>query len=275
MKIVKRIALAAGLLLSLQSFAEIRETATMADVAKAITPGTLVVFDLDNTVLEASQTLGTDQFFSYLVARGKAAGLNAQDAKNLALELSTPIQPVTSVRLVENLTRDLVQALQENDYTTIALTARPGAWADGTLHQVESLGINFSITAPRISRNDLSDSSGGLYRDGVIFLAPGYEKGPTLMKFIERAGLKPEKIVFIDDKKSNVESVDAALTAAGIPNIEFRYGAADRRVANFSSEIAEFQYDYFMQYHTFISDADAEQLIFAARMRDALAPDRE
>ena len=127
MNIVKKITLATVLLLSLQSFAEIRETRTMADVAKSITPGALVVFDLDNTVLEAAQTLGTDQFFSYLVTRGKDAGLNGQDAKELALELATPIQPVTSVRLVENLTRDLVQALQENKFTTVALTARPRA----------------------------------------------------------------------------------------------------------------------------------------------------
>ncbi len=78
------------------------------------------------------------------------------------------------------------------------------------------------------------------------------------MNFINASKLDPKKIVFIDDKPNNVKSVDAALNAAGIENIEFRYGAADERVRNFDSKIASFEYHYFLLHKVFISDEKAK-----------------
>lgn len=248
-------------LISSQSIAKIQEALSMQEIAKHITPGTLVIFDLDNTVLEANQTLGTDQFFSFLVKKAEASGSQGQAAIDLALLQAGAIQPVTKVRLVEKMTRDFIQGLQAQSYTVFALTARPPEWATGTLKQVTSLGIDFSKTAPLLLTNNSDQTQNGLYKHGVFFLPPGSAKGSTLINFLNNSGQKPEKIIFIDDKISNVQSVDTALTAAGIPNLEFRYGAADIRVKNFDPNLANFEYNYFLRFNIFLDDQMAQWMI--------------
>ena len=254
MKLFKKLAVLTSLLISFQSFAVIREALSMQEVAKFITPGTLVIFDLDNTVLEATQTLGTDQFFGFLVKKAVASGMDEKAAKELALKQSRSIQPVTRVRLVEKETREFIQDLQAQNYPVMALTARPPSWVTGTLKQVASLGINFAKTAPLVLTNNSDHTENGLYNHGVFFLPAGSEKGATLINFLNENGQRPERIIFIDDKLANVQSVDKALTAAGITNLEFRYGAADVRVKNFNPDLANFEYNYFLKFNMFLDD---------------------
>ena len=60
--------------LAAQSVAEIRVTNDMAVIEQEIVPGTLLVFDLDNTVIEGIETVACDQWYDYypkgLVAQG-------------------------------------------------------------------------------------------------------------------------------------------------------------------------------------------------------------
>ena len=243
------------------AFAEIREAKAMSEVFSSVTQGSIVVFDLDNTVLEAKQTLGTDQFFSYLVKKAEEAGLRGQEAKDLALLQAALIQPRSTVRLVEESTLGFLKSLHEKNVTVFALTARPFAWAEGTLNQLASLQVDFTKTAPRIpieSNRNLKELN---YQGGVIFLQPGQDKGNTLLKFLKVSRQNPEKIIFIDDKLHNVESVDTALRAAGIENVEFRYGAADERVKNFDSQLANFEFHYFLLHKVFLNDEEARNLL--------------
>lgn len=261
MKNFKMLALLISILTSLQSFAEIKEARSMHEVAGYITPGALVIFDLDNTVLEAVQTLGTDQFFTFLVKKAEAQGLQGHFAKQKALELATPIQPVSRVRLVEGITKNFIRELQTRNYTVMALTARPASWTEGTLKQVTSLGIDFTRTAPPLSSGRFAGTPSGQYAGGVLFLPAGLEKGPTLLQFLHDRNLHPTQIIFVDDKLTNVQSVDASLTEARIPAIAIRYGAADLRVKNFDKDLAAFEYDYFLNTGVFLSDDDAYRML--------------
>lgn len=244
------------LLTSFSTFAEIRETSSMNDITSLLTPGTIIIFDLDNTVLEAQQTLGTDQFFSFLVKKAESNGLSNAAAKDWALEQSFSIQPLTEVRAVEKVTPHLIEQLQRENYTIFALTARPVAWAMGTLGQVSSLGINFSLTAPQASDTFLKQM-----KNGIFFLPPKAEKGPTLVNFLKENNLHPQQVIFIDDKLANVQSVEAALQAENIPHIELRYRAADARVQSFNTDIAEFEYNYYLKNKVFISDEVAAEMM--------------
>ncbi len=126
----------------------IKEITSMRQMLPALEPESVVIFDLDNTTMEAVQTLGTDQFFTFLVHKGLADGLNEQGAKDRALEQSGVVQPISRVRAVEDTTPAFIDDLQVAGHSVFALTARPFAWALGTTAQVASLGIDFSLTAP-------------------------------------------------------------------------------------------------------------------------------
>jgi hypothetical protein len=213
----------------------IREIASFREALSALTASSMIIIDLDNTTFEATQMLGSDQFFSYLVRRGVADGLTEREAKARALEQSRPIQPVSPVRAVEAVTPGLIAELQARNFPVFALTARPFAWVLGTTAQVASLGIDFSRTTPTLQ----ADLREGRMRQGIFFLADGVDKGTALIGLLHSWNLRPAHVVFIDDKLSNVQSVSRSLAEADIPHTTFRLGAADARVAAFDERIAE------------------------------------
>lgn len=260
MKFIQGFVLTLSLLTGLHSFAEIKEVRSMREVAENIKPGDVIVFDLDNTVFQATQTLGTDQFFSYLVEKAKAQGANEVQAKAWALQQSGIIQPVTEVTAVEVNTPYFINALQTKQFITFALTARPPVWRTGTLRQVKSLGVDFKRTAPRLSAYETNRLQLSQYAEGVLFLPPGTEKGAAVLEFLRGAGQRPNRVLFVDDKKNNVESVDRALMEARIPVMAFRYGAADTRVQSFDAKIAETELNYFLKTGIFLSDEAARTL---------------
>ena len=142
----------------------------------------------------------------------------------------------------------------------MALTARSLDVADRTVAQLGQVGISFVKAV--VAEGDLTLPAGpGVktetrFHQGVLF-ANGNDKGKVLLAFLALAGVKPAKIVFVDDKKKNVDKVDRALTDAKIPNVEFRYGAADARVKAFDGALADIQY-YYLQH--VLGDDDAKAL---------------
>lgn len=76
--------------------AEIRESLTMAAVDSLATPGTLVVFDIDNTLIEPTVTLGSDQWFYWYVAELEAAGRTARRAVDEANDVWNRVQSAIS-----------------------------------------------------------------------------------------------------------------------------------------------------------------------------------
>ena len=242
------------------SFASARvvEIKSMAEVVPHINSRTFLVFDLDNTVLEPVQMLGSDQNFSFWVEQGLKRGLTNEQAKDRAIQLASFVQPYSNVRSVKGRTPRFIATIQRTGLPVIALTARPGNWARGTLSQVASLNIDFRVAAPKLQNNRLKN---GDFLNGVYFLAKGSDKGQALIEFMKEAGLNPERILFIDDKAHNVEAVERALEKTPLEHISFRYGAADPRVAAFNPVIAEIQWREYLKTGRFLSDEEAADLI--------------
>lgn len=238
--------------------AEIRETSSMAEALSYAGPNTLVVLDLDNTVMETAQMLGSDPFFGLLVDAAHGLGIQGDDAIQWALERNGLVQPESRVRPVEAQTPEWIQELQARGVRVMGLTSRPGLWAHRTIRQVESLGISLRVTAPIIESSALPS---GQMQEGIFFLNPGKAKGPAMIEFLHLLGSSPESIVFVDDKASHTKSMEAALSSSTIPHTSFRYGAADERVRAFNPEIARCQWNLFLGSQVFVSDQDALEAI--------------
>jgi len=243
-----------ALLIAFMARAEIREAPSMVDALADIRPGDVVVFDIDNTLLETPQVLGSDQWYTANVAALVKSGLSEDQAGAIALKQWDQVQRITRVRTVEKITPHLVRSLQRLGVMTFALTARPVQLIETTLQQLDSQGIYFSSHGYRFHpAPDLR------LRHGIIFIGINYYKGPVLNQFFAAQGLKPRRVIFIDDKIANVQSVESALAAAGIPSLEFRYGAADHEVQAYRADLAEVEWTYFLRHGGLISDTQAAQ----------------
>ena len=93
----------------------------------------------------------------------------------------------------------------------------------------------------------------------LAIAARGEPRDEMLVRLLAHRRVKGRwaRILFVDDKQSNVESVELWLGKAGIPHQSFRYGAADPRVKSFQRGLAEVQLAYF---GTILSDAVASQI---------------
>jgi hypothetical protein len=237
------------------SAAEVRELPTMAQAVATADRHTLVIFDLDNTVLEAKQMLGSDQFFGYLMELAKKRGLDENAAKEWSLSKAGYVQPRTGVQAVEAITPALIQSLQKRGIFVMALTARPAGWADSTLKQVASLGVDFRATAPRLISAPME--SAGHFVNGVFFLTKKSNKGAAMLEILKQTSTSVNRVLFIDDKTSNIESVEKALAQTSIAHLSIRYSAADAKVANFRADIAQCEWQEYFAGHGFITDAQA------------------
>lgn len=226
------------LLLALPAAAELREIASIKEIQPKLEPGTLVVFDVDNTLLQPAGNLGSDQWYDYLIkaiARDDAKLTPEQAEAKAGAVWSRTLAAVTPVP-VEGLEPAFVAAIQKRGLKVMALTAREPGHAEVTFKQLKAAGYDLAANAPYGKEYRRKD--GGLYSRGVYLAGEG-DKGVFLAGFLKAAGLKPKAVVFVDDKLHHAKAVDAALAAAGIPVAAFRYGGADAKVAAFHSVTAE------------------------------------
>lgn len=237
---------------STSAFADIREVQSMKEALAIVTTGDVVVFDIDNTISEPAQTLGSDQWYSYLVDKYKKSGLSEDQAIDQAIQEWIEVQLFTKARPVEAVTPGLIAGLQARNVMTIALTARPVELKDSTVDQLKSIDVNFQSYGLNFS--DAIDVQ--LYK-GVLFVGPKRNKGLVLEKFFEAVKVKPKRLIFVDDKVKHVKNMEEVFAKKGFANINFRYGAADATVAAFQSELADYQWSFFQDTGGLLSDEDA------------------
>lgn len=241
---------------ALNGIADIKQVKTMEEALAPVDAETLLILDLDNTIMETTQTLGSDQWFEHhvhkIISDLVKAGQTEEEAKKQGLKIALSewkqIQRVTSMQLVEPVTAKLIQQKQER-IKVIGLTARPVDLAPTTRNQLQSMGVDLS-RSPVVAQDIVIQNAGEVdyiakFEKGILF-SGNNKKGEMLVKFFQLARLSPKKIIFVDDKQRNVDSVEKSLNElGGVSHTSMRYGAADDKVASFDSKIAGVQFFYF------------------------------
>jgi len=240
------------------SFGEIREIKLMSEAVAEVDEATLLIFDIDNTLLKPAQTLGADQWYDHLVKQYMATGYSESAAIDKAIAMWTAVQKATKVVAVEAVTPDLISKEQQRGIKAMALTARPLDLIDATNRQLKSIGVDFTrtpfLTKPlSLKANDLAK-----FTDGVLFVGPKNNKGKVLKQLFETTKKMPKHIVFVDDKVKHVRNVEDAMKDLPLKYIGFRYGATDEEVAGFKPAIADVQLRFF---GNILDDASAAAII--------------
>ncbi len=185
--------------IALPLFSQIIETAHFSEIVQYIEEDTLVLLDIDDTLLIPVQTLGTDVWFC---DRLKACGSLDQ-----ALAEWEAIRQLTKVKIVEEGTAEIIADLQNKNIPVMCLTTQGLALATCTVNQLRTLDIDLTKTAPSNEDFYFINKHGNLYRDGVLFTS-GTPKGKSLLKLLDLMGYFPKRIVFINDKATHIFDVE-------------------------------------------------------------------
>ncbi|PKG97224.1 DUF2608 domain-containing protein [Paraglaciecola sp. MB-3u-78] len=200
---------------------------------------TLVVFDIDDTLLTATEFFGSDKWYDW--QRGRALSPNGQplaiaeadkvsclfDTLGITYEIATnrPTQE-NMASLVHQVNNDLLM-----------LTARSGNYRAATMRELSYNGLALSDKAltPKDVGYHYTFSHEGRsadmsYVDGV-FMVQGMDKGVMLLDLLSRLGRTYEAVIFVDDKTHNINNMAKALQQANIDFYGFQYVKIDKTVS--------------------------------------------
>ena len=143
------------------------------------------------------------------------------------------------VEIIDQKIYDLLNELSNRNVKTIALThTRTGQF--GTIEKMEDwrvlelggLGIDFDQTSPFASEKSLENLGGSAgspsIKNGVIFTAE-IDKGRVLEEAFKLLPKAPREVIFIDDRRDNLESVESLCEKHQIAFQGFHYTAVQAR----------------------------------------------
>jgi FMN phosphatase YigB (HAD superfamily) len=200
---------------------------------------TLVVLDIDDTLLTATEFFGSDKWYDW--QRGRALSPNGQalvtsDSDKVSCLFDTlgmTYEIATNKPTQENMLELVEQAQQD----ILILTARSGNYRPATMRELARSGLDFSEKAltPENIGYHYDMTHGGRtatlsYVDGV-FMVQGMDKGVMLLDLLQRVNKKYQAVVFVDDKTHNINNMANALKAAGIDYYGFHYTKVDKTVS--------------------------------------------
>lgn len=219
---------------------------------------TLVLLDIDDTLLVPPQMLGSDEWFYYRLNLHKTNGHDSKTALQKALAEWEAVRHITEMEIVEHGSEKIVKELQEKSICLMGMTTQGLTLSSRTSHQLQKKEIDLSLTAPSQDRHFFPvGSSGVLYMNGILFTA-GNCKGKALFQFCDAIGYHPKKIVFINDKATHLAEIERVANERNIEFIGLRYGYCDERKKSFRPEVAEFQFAN-SSFASLLSDEEAIQ----------------
>lgn len=227
------------------AFGKIIETKRLQEILPTLPAGALVVFDLDNTIIQPAQTMGGEEWFDYLVDKYTKEGLSRDKAVDKAMVEWEAVQRVTRVVPVEKDGPMQIAAAQKAGVYTIALTSRMPAMSELTPRQLNSVGIELDQKSVLTPHRGFKVTTKVPYRNGILFAGTENKKGEVLTRFLKVTKFRPSTVVFFDNKLHHVEGMEKAMQALGINFIGCRHGFTDEKIAKFNKETAEVQQRYF------------------------------
>ena len=251
MKTIRFLILLFAALISLQLHAKIIEVGNFRDVLPHIDDKTLLILDLDNTIMEPDDYLGSDQWFTALMGHFiQKEEMSQGEALSIVLPKYNEAHRTATVHAVEESeegakgTVAIIKYLQTRNIPIIGLTARGGDCMGYALRQLESIGVNLSLTSlhrDRMFKDKFDADAPAVYMSGILFCDGPQNKHKILARYLSNVRSAnpdfkmPSKIVFVDDKLKNVTDVERAVADMdmGIEPIGIRYGYLDKKVNDF------------------------------------------
>ncbi len=222
---------------------------------------TLLVVDIDNTLLAMRGDLGGDSWFEWqeylLNHEPDSPHLVASDFPGL-LEIQGLLFQLGKMRPPQDNLPQLVSRCQDLGVPTLVLTSRGPDFRLATERELGSAGYEFAstclamdemprgdfypvdpdqpeavgLTKAELDRYKLSKPRLASLENG-IYMTAGQHKGAMLLTALHHARQQPKAVVFVDDHGRHVHRVHDALTRRGIEVTVLHYKREDDNVARF------------------------------------------
>lgn len=244
---------------------------------------TLVVFDIDNTLLDPNEKLSQIEYLKpddfddpnfVREIQNDFKKLYATRGTEFKNNFISEIYRNTTFKPVEPEEVTVIRELQARNVKVIALTASlTGKF--GKVKNMQKLryqnlldsGFDFrkSFDVTKIIFDKLAPRDGyfPMFYKGLI-LSSTSSKGQALSAFLDAINWKPKKVILFDELMSNQQSVEYEMKKRGIAFQGFQYVAAFRdKIKLGNKQIIKYQYDYLVKNGVFLTNKQTLELMKA------------
>lgn len=221
---------------------------------------TIIFFNITDTLINSSQMLGSKGWRKFV----KNVAPEVHDKLTLFLAYQVPVvsaEPITS---------RFIKELEAKGYAVCGLTGRErNIWYNTpaeaidilTINQLASVGIYFDVETFEATYPTLA--SDFEYYEGVFF-ANTEAKGDYLRKIlhtIAQTSEMPTKIICIDDKLSQIESLVSVLKEFDVDYQGYWYCGTDEKAKKFHPMVTNIQLEKLLFQDLIITDEEAELIV--------------
>lgn len=220
--------------LSGASASEVRDIDDLAKVAPALVETdkrTLLVLDIDDTLLTSAGFFGSDKWYEWqkhLAKDDPGKVLCLFDVISLNYETG-------SQRATQPDGPALINALQNDK---LLLTSRNPLSRGGTLRTLHDAGYALPAMLGGQAegrswefRKNADAKPVRVNYDQGIFMTTGQDKGLALLNLLQRSNLHYPRVVLVDDGQQNIDNMRAALRTAGIDYLGLHYTRIDKTIS--------------------------------------------
>ncbi len=212
--------------------AEVRELLSFDELTSLVDVDTLVLLDIDDTIIDAPTTLGTAIHSTDLSTR-LTGQLDMDRFKSMINRGRVNFYSETKLHPVEPCTPQIISDLQNKGIAVLGLTARSRKRAGFkyfdliTNDNIAAVGVDFTRSkVPNCIVESGKETPSYFFANNIIY--SGYTpKGTALEAFLKDSNWKPKRVLFVDDQRRHVKTVDEAMERANIPCLAMYYLRAD------------------------------------------------
>ena len=219
---------------------QIVKTNKINDVLNYIDQDTLAIFDVDNTLIEPSISVGGVAWFEHHMKRLQKNGLPEKEAIKQIYTIWSELQHIVGIRAVEETTAQVIAQLHERQIKTMGLTARGFTLSRRTTEQLFGVGIALHDNTLHDKEIVLDKPHVGFYQ-GILSIPPYGNKGTWLRTFFDKIRYWPKKVIFVDDHRPYLAEVQSVFDEQKIAFTGFHYGAAQDRTVKFDPARVDLQ----------------------------------
>ncbi|MCH9626547.1 MAG: hypothetical protein S4CHLAM2_01690 [Chlamydiales bacterium] len=228
----------------------------------------LVLFDCEKTLLSADDALLQSCGKKCLRARLVAQNPSLSPSKVEALISLVLLQ--RKVSFVDPQALKIIKQLQNRGIRVFVLTTmRTGSYGyipqteQWRLQELSALGYDFRAAFPKIHRLDFQTRRScpcpPVFVDGLL-CSGSLSKGEALSAFFKKTGLRPRRLIFVDNAADHHKSVEKEARRLKIPYLGYHYTGALVQEKEVDEEIAAFQIRYLIENALWLSDAEVRKL---------------
>ncbi|SCA58619.1 hypothetical protein AB751O23_AG_00250 [Chlamydiales bacterium SCGC AB-751-O23] len=243
------------------SVQEVKEINSILDIHPYLKPNSIIILDLDNTLITSSTDLGNAHWYHSCLQIEQLKGKTRKEAQKNLNSIWIEIQNSAEHHLVENNTPYLLKNLKQFPKTTLlSITGREPRASKITLDMLDKLHISLERPSQNNFQLNFYTPHPSFYTEGIIFAGLN-KKSAIVRQLVQSLTLQKipfEQIIFVDDQRITVEAVKKVCQDLNLNYTGLKYNHVKTRVGDFSLARAYKQLDVLRKG---LSNQDAETLL--------------